>query len=108
MLCCYLLYQIGASDLTNQQIVQSSHYGISEISQIVQDSHNENAEISQIERTYKKMNEYLMEMELSTEDNLSDEEIMIEVSNRKLHTNRKKNKKENDIYGKESNYNLYC
>ncbi len=54
------------------------------------------------------MNEYLMEMELSTQDNLSDEEIMIVVSNRKLHTNRKKNKKENDIYGKESNYNLYC
>lgn len=64
------------------------------------------------------MNEYLegnnfipkteMEMELSTEDNLSDEEIMIVVSNRKLHTNRKKNKKENNIYGKESNYNLYC
>ena len=68
------------------------------------------------------MNEYLIEMELSTEDNLSDEiafeeicesdlsdeEIMIEVSNYKLHTNRKKNKKENDIYGKESNYNLYC
>ena len=63
----------------------------------------------QIERTYKKMNDYLMEMMLSTEDNLSDEEIMIEVSNRKLHTNRKKNKqKENYIYGKESNYNLYC
>ena len=80
MLCCYLLYQIGASDLAQ----------------------------SQIERTYKKMNEYLIEMELSTQDNLSDEEIMIEVSNRKLHTNRKKNKKENDIYGKESNYNLYC
>ena len=54
------------------------------------------------------MNEYLMEMELSTEDNLSDEEIMIVVSNRKLHTNRKKNEKENDIYGEESNYNLYC
>ena len=90
----FLLYQIGASDLTNPQINQSSHYGISEI--------------SQIERTYKKMNEYLIEMELSTEDNLSDEEIMIEVSNTKLHTNRKKNKKENDIYGKESNYNLYC
>ena len=54
------------------------------------------------------MNEYLMEMELSQEDNLSDEEIMIEVSNRKLHTKKKKNKKENDIYGKESNYNLYC
>ena len=64
--------------------------------------------LSQTERTYKKMNEYLIEMELSIEDNLSDEEIMIEVSNRKLHTNRKKNKKENDIYGKESNYNLYC
>ena len=54
------------------------------------------------------MNEYLMEMELSSVDNLSDEEIMIVVSKRKLHTNRKKNKKENDIYGKESNYNLYC
>ena len=55
------------------------------------------------------MNEYLIEMMLSQEDNLSDEEIMIEVSNRKLHTNRKKNKqKENYIYGKESNYNLYC
>ena len=64
--------------------------------------------LNQIERTYKKMNEYLMEMELSTKDNLSDEEIMIVVSNRKLHTNRKKNKKENYIYGKESNYNFYC
>ena len=94
MLCCYLLYQIGASDLTNPQIVQVSHYG--------------NAEISQIERTYKKMNEYLYEMELSTEDNLSDEEIMIVNSYRKVRINRKKNKKENDIYGKESNYNLYC
>ena len=42
-------------------------------------------------------------------ENLNDEEIMIEVSNRKLHTNRKKNKqKENYNYGKESNYNLYC
>ena len=39
-----------------------------------------------------------MEMELSTEDNLSDEEIMIVVSNRKLHTNRKKNKKENELW----------
>ena len=55
------------------------------------------------------MNEYLMEMELSTEDNLSDEEIMIVVCRKMQHTNRKKNKqKENDIYGKESNYNLYC
>ena len=57
------------------------------------------------------MNEYLLEIafEEICESDLSDEEIMIEVSNRKLHTNRKKNKqKENDIYGKESNYNLYC
>lgn len=94
MLPCYLLYQIGVSDLTNPQIVQSSHNGISEI--------------SQIERTYKKMNEYLLEMELSCEDNLSDEEIMIVNSYRKVRINRKKNKKENNIYGKESNYNLYC
>ena len=108
MLCCYLLYQIGASDLTNPQIFQVFHYGIAEISQIVQVSHYGNAEISQIERTYKKMNEYLYEMELSTEDNLSDEEIMIVNSYRKVRINRKKNKKENDIYGKESNYNLYC
>lgn len=57
------------------------------------------------------MNEYLIEMMLSQEDatkRLSDEEIIIEVSNRKLHTNRKKKQKENYIYGKESNYNLYC
>lgn len=58
------------------------------------------------------MNEYLIEIMLSQEDatkRLSDEEIIIEVSNRKLHTNRKKNKqKENYIYEKESNYNLYC
>ena len=63
-------------DFLLSQIVQSSHYGISEI--------------SQIERTYKKMNEYLVKMMLSPNDNLSDEEIMMEVSNRKLHTNRKK------------------
>ena len=55
------------------------------------------------------MNEYLIEMEMSTKDNLSDEEIMIVVSNIKVNTNRKKNKqKENYNYGKESNYNLYC
>lgn len=55
------------------------------------------------------MNEYLMEMELSTEDNLSDEEIMMINSYQKVRINRKKNKqKENYIYGKESNYNLYC
>ena len=55
------------------------------------------------------MNEYLMEIMGSPNgETLSDEEIMIVVSNCKLHTNRKKNKKENDIYGKESNYNLYC
>ena len=47
------------------------------------------------------MNEYLIEMELSTEDNLSDEEIMIVVSNRKLHTNRKKRlEKERCKFGK--------
>lgn len=56
------------------------------------------------------MNEYLMKMMGSPNgETLSDEEIMIEVSNRKLHTNRKKRlQKENYIYGKESNYNLYC
>ena len=65
--------------------------------------------LNQIERTYKKMNEYLMEMELSTKDNLSDEEIMIVNSYQKVRINRKKNKqKENNNYGKESNYNLYC
>ena len=65
---------------------------------------------NRIERTYKKMNEYLMEnaFEEICESDLSDEEIMIVVFNRKLHTNRKKNKKENNNYGKESNYNLYC
>ena len=82
-------------DFLLSQIVQSCHYGISEI--------------SQIERTYKKMNDYLMEMELSQEDNLSDEEIMIEVCRKTLRTNRKKRlQKENYIYGKESNYNFYC
>lgn len=56
------------------------------------------------------MNEYLIEyaFEEFCESDLSDEEIMIVVSNRKLHTNRKKNKKENYNYGKESNYNFYC
>lgn len=93
----FLLSQIGGVkfDTTLSQIVQVFHYGI--------------AELSQIERTYKKMNEYLMEMMLSTQDNLSDEEIMIMNSYRKVRINRKKRlKKENDIYGKESNYNLYC
>lgn len=55
------------------------------------------------------MNEYLIEMELSQEDNLSDEEIMIMNSYHKVRINRKKNKqKENNNYGKESNYNFYC
>ena len=57
------------------------------------------------------MNEYLYEIafEEICESDISDEEIMIVVSNRKLHTNRKKNKqKENNNYGKESNYNFYC
>lgn len=45
------------------------------------------------------MNDYLIEIafEEFCKSNLSDEEIMIEVSNRKLHTNRKKRlQKEND------------
>lgn len=56
------------------------------------------------------MNEYLMEIafEEFCESNLSDEEIRIEVSNKKLHTNRKKkSKKEKLNYGKESDYNFY-
>lgn len=47
------------------------------------------------------MNEYLLEMMLCTKDNLSDEEIMMDVSNRKLHINRKKRlQKEKYKYGK--------
>ena len=57
------------------------------------------------------MNEYLIEIMLSQEDatkRLSDEEIIMN-SYQKVRINRKKNKqKENYIYGKESNYNLYC
>lgn len=50
-----------------------------------------------------------MEMELSIGDNLSDEETMLMVANKKLHTNRRKNnQKENYIYGEESNYDIYC
>lgn len=55
------------------------------------------------------MNEYLYEMELSTMDTVTEEEIMIEISNRKLHHSRKnKLKKENYLNGEESNYDLYC
>lgn len=57
------------------------------------------------------MNEYLYEIgfEEICESNLSDEEIMIVNSYQKVRINRKKNKqKENNNYGKESNYNLYC
>nr|DAO59462.1 MAG TPA: hypothetical protein [Caudoviricetes sp.] len=55
------------------------------------------------------MNEYLLEMQLSTEDNLSDEEIMIMNSYQKVRTNRKKKiQKENITNGKEHNYYLYC
>lgn len=51
------------------------------------------------------MNEYLYEM---TKD-LSDEEFMWVVYNKKLNTNRRKNyQKENEFYGEESDYNLYC
>jgi hypothetical protein len=55
------------------------------------------------------MNEYLLEMQLSTEDNLSDEEFMIMNSYQKVRTNRKKKiQKENITNGKEHNYYLYC
>lgn len=51
------------------------------------------------------MNEYLYEM---TKD-LSDEEFMWVVYNKKLNTNRRKNyQKENEFYGEESDYNLHC
>lgn len=51
------------------------------------------------------MSEYQLEMMMD----LSDEEFMSVVHNKKLHTNRRKNnQKENYIYGEESNYNLYC
>lgn len=55
------------------------------------------------------MNEYLYEMQLPTEDNLSDEELMIINSYQKVRTNRKKKiQKENITNGKEHNYYLYC
>ena len=55
------------------------------------------------------MNEYLLEMQLSTEDNLSDEELIIMNSYQKVRTNRKKKiQKENITNGKEHNYYLYC
>lgn len=55
------------------------------------------------------MNEYLLEMQLSTEDNLSDEELMIMNSYQKVRINRKKKiQKENITNGKEHNYYLYC
>ena len=55
------------------------------------------------------MNEYLLEMQLSTEDNLSDEELMIMNSYQKVRTNKKKKiQKENITNGKEHNYYLYC
>ena len=48
------------------------------------------------------MNEYLMEISISPNgEKLNDEEIMMEVSNRKLHANRKKKlQKEKYRYGK--------
>ena len=48
------------------------------------------------------MDEYLMEIKgYPNGETLSDEEIMMEVSNRKLHANRKKKlQKEKYIYGK--------
>lgn len=48
------------------------------------------------------MNEYLMEISISPNgEMLNDEEIMMEVSNRKLHANRKKKlQKDKYKYGK--------
>ena len=48
------------------------------------------------------MNEYLMEISFSPNgEKLNDEEIMMEVSNRKLHANRKKKlQKDKYKYGK--------
>lgn len=62
--------------------------------------------LSQSERTYKKMNEYLMEIKgYPNGETFSDEEIMMEVSNRKLHANRKKKlQKEKYRYGKSIKY----
>ena len=58
-----------------------------------------------IESEEQKMNEYLYEMTMD----LSDEEFMLVVHNNKLHTNRRKNyQKENEFYGEESNYDIYC
>lgn len=56
------------------------------------------------------MNEYLMEIKgYPNGETFSDEEIMIEVCRKTLHTNRKKRlQKEKYIYGKESDYNFYC
>lgn len=56
------------------------------------------------------MNDYLIDeaFEEFCKSNLSDEEIMIMNSYQKVRINRKKRlQKENNIYGKKSNYNLY-
>lgn len=51
------------------------------------------------------MSEYQLEMMMD----LSDEEFMLVVHNNKLHINRRKNyQKENEFYGEESNYDIYC
>ncbi len=55
------------------------------------------------------MNEYLMELLLQMEKELSDEEIMYVTANEKLHTNKKKRfQKEIFEHGKESDYDFYC
>ncbi len=54
------------------------------------------------------MNEYLMELLLQMEKELSDEEIMYVTANEKLHTNKKKRfQKEILGHGKESDYDFY-
>lgn len=67
--------------------------------------------VTTIKKGHRKMNEYLMEINVVQMENndLSDEEIMYVMANEKLHNNRKKNKqKEKFNYGEESNYNIYC
>lgn len=55
------------------------------------------------------MNEYLMELLLQMEKELSDEEIMYVQAYYKVHTNRKNKIKKENIYNEERIYNdFYC
>ena len=55
------------------------------------------------------MSEYLYEMMMSVEDNLTDEERFYVMARTRCSANRKKNyQKELENNGKESNYDFYC